>query len=147
MIVVPTNPERLVVTQDFVDASASFLFAFWVEPALLCTWWPAEAIVEPEVGGKYRLSWPKIGMTLHGSVLEIEHAKHLRFSWSWIEDTTDEPLFVDVWFEDIESGARLGLEHGIYDGENATQSDRNEHIEGWQHFLDKLAQAVKIPRN
>ena len=147
MLVLPSGSGELVVMEEFIGVSADELFSFWHETDKLTRWWPAEAVVEPFMGGDYCLSWPKLGMTLFGRVLEIEPPERLAFSWSWLEETPSEPLRVDIEFIPMRNGCRIHLSHGPYDGVNATQTDRAEHAEGWEHFLGKLKSILESPGN
>ncbi len=141
MVIVPTSADRLIVCEEFDGVSPAELFRYWIEPELLCSWWPAVATVEPVVGGVYRLEWPKIGMTLYGSVLALSPGEHFAFSWTWTAECEWLPLRVDIWFAATETGTKIGVEHGPFGPDDA--KDRADILDGWTHFLGKL-QAASI---
>lgn len=115
------------------------LFEFWITPRLLQLWWPASAQVEAEADGSYEFSWPQMDWVLRGEYTEFDPPDLLAFTWKWDHEDVPERL-VTVDFEQTDEGTLLTVRHGSYTLED--EEERNEHSDGWLHFLDRLESAV-----
>jgi uncharacterized protein YndB with AHSA1/START domain len=116
------------------------LFDHWVEAALLRRWWPPQAEVEPCKGGAYHLSWPAMDWHLRGVITRYEPCRALEFTWRWDHDPERPETRVLVSFERASSaGSTLSLRHGPYPASDMGGEMRQEHLEGWLHFLPRLA--------
>jgi len=141
----PSSATTLIVEAHFPHASAQEVFDYWTQPALLQTWWPQEAEIEPQDGGKYHLSWPAMNWHLRGRYTCFEPGKRLAFTWRWDHDeegTRDR--IVSLLFEaEHGNGTRLQLTHGPY---VETPEDQNvrlvHHLAGWLHFLPRLQNCI-----
>ena len=129
---------KLVMAAEFPSTPPQTLFDYWTKPDLLTLWWPGEAETDPRVGGAYRLSWPQMGWELQGHYLEFDPPRTLGFTWQWAHqpDLPTRQVFVD--FESQGEGTHLRVTHGAYMDTEQDQQDRQEHLEGWTHFLLKL---------
>jgi uncharacterized protein YndB with AHSA1/START domain len=137
MIQVPSNSSQVVVLGDFQGFTPDELFNHWVDPVLLVLWWPQVASVDPREGGAYRFEWPERGYDLSGTFTSFEPARHLGMTWSWSHEPAGQPLQVDVYFEPLQEGTRLGIYHGSFGPEEAEA--RQGVAEGWIHFGMLLA--------
>ncbi len=134
------NPSTIKVQGDFGGFTPAELFDYWVDSSLLVRWWPAEATVEPRVGGSYALSWPQQGWHLRGSYTAFEAGRHLGFTWAWDHDAPGtNPTQVDLTFEETDEGTRLTIDHGPWPNTEEAQTERSAVIEGWIHFGMRLA--------
>ncbi|OJU61545.1 MAG: hypothetical protein BGO01_05575 [Armatimonadetes bacterium 55-13] len=137
MLQLPTAQDRIVMTEEFPGFSVEELFAHFVQPDLLCLWWPKEAEVDPHAGGRYHLFWPSMSWSLLGTIYEFVPDERVGFTWIWEGGKpADNPLKVLIGFGRSESGARILLEHGQFEPEDAEA--REGIIEGWIHFGAKL---------
>jgi uncharacterized protein YndB with AHSA1/START domain len=134
----PGDTTHLTFQAEFPHFSVNQLYDHFIRTELLQRWWPPTAVVDAQVGGKYRLSWPEMGWHLYGEYTRLEPGKHLAFTWKW-EHNPDMPTRqVEIAFEPHEAGSLLTLTHGVY-GDNARdREDRQHHVEGWSHFLARL---------
>lgn len=138
MIEVPSSPDRVVVVGEFEGFAPEELFDYFVEPTKLVQWWPQVVTNDPREGGAYRFEWPQPGYYLHGTYTAFARGEHLGFTWTWNHDPgTYEPLQVDLYFQAIDGGTRLGIHHGPFAGEDTAA--RQGVIEGWIHFGMRLA--------
>jgi len=138
---ISTGTEQLILTGE-VAASPESLFRHWVEPDLLAQWWAQEAEIDPRVGGEYVLSWPRMGWNLRGRYTRFEPGKQLGFTWNWDHEPNLPERVVDVRFEPAAGGTRLAITHGPYSDTPEDQQDRQSHLDGWQHFVQRLAEVV-----
>jgi len=137
---IPSSTDQLVVYGDFHGFTPEELFQYWIRPDLMTQWWPKIAEIDSRVGGAYRFSWPDQNWFLQGIYGLLDPGKHLRFSWTWNhEPGVYEPLWVDVYFAEIDLGTRMSIFHGPYTDSESDQSARQGNIEGWIHFCSLLA--------
>jgi uncharacterized protein YndB with AHSA1/START domain len=137
VVQLPSTEERLLVRAEFANLSPAELFDYWVQPELICQWWPQMAEIEAHVGGSYRLSWPQMGWILDGRVTACIPGELLAFTWKWLHETEVPERHVSVTLAPRSSGgSTLIVEHSTYSV--ADQAERQGHLEGWLHFLTQL---------
>ena len=132
--------DDLTIEHAFAGVDADDVFQFWVNPALLQTWWPSSAQVEPHVGGSYEFQWPQMDWVLRGEYVEFDPPDRLAFTWHWDHESLPERL-VTVDFETLDEETLVTVTHGSYTLED--EEERNGHSDGWLHFLEKLESAVE----
>jgi uncharacterized protein YndB with AHSA1/START domain len=139
--VVPSGPEKLVVRGEYANLSPAAMFRLWTSAEQITRWWSPKAEIEPEVGGKFHLSWPDAGWFLRGEITVIEEAKRLGFSWAWHHEKEGAPAReVLVEFGPREGGGCvLTITHGPYGEGEKEEKEREGHLEGWRHVGSKLA--------
>ena len=143
-----TKEEILEVTKNMViDASPEVVFKAITDQNQLTNWFPEQAILETNVGGKMKFSFYKNSKRgnqecgrdrdyFHeGTISEFILNKKISYTW---EDSyePDFPRTVVTWeLEKIDNGkTNLKLVHtGFKTDEKAKQYD-----EGWSHFLNEL---------
>ena len=132
-----SDPDRVIIEATF-PMSQEDLFDHFTKPDLLQLWWPQEATTEPKEGGEYQFSWPTMDHSLRGEYTRFEPPVWLTFTWRWVHQPDLPTREVNAWFSPNESGSALRLEHGYYGTEPEELEDRQNHIDGWLHFLKKL---------
>ena len=132
--------DELTVAGEFPKFTPAELFQHFTDAKLLTKWWPETAEVALRPGGKYVLSWPKMGWVLLGSVKGFEVGKSLSFTWKWKhEGEKAVERLVSVTFTDREGGgANLRLTHGKYADTDADREERAGHLQGWKMMLTRL---------
>ena len=113
------------------------VFEWFVDPSKLTAWWPSEAETEPAVGGAYRMFWSGPDVTLRGRYLAVEPGERLAFTWSWDHDDVP-PREVAVAFAASAGGTQVTVDH-----EAATDQEGIEYVDGWEHFLGRLDEALR----
>jgi uncharacterized protein YndB with AHSA1/START domain len=137
---IPSASDQLVVYGDFHGFTPDELFDHWIDPELVTQWWPRQVVIDPREGGAYRFTWPDQGWFLQGTYGAFVRGKHLRFSWTWnFEPGVYEPLWVDIYFMEIDHGTRMSIFHGPYSDSESDQGARQGNLEGWIHFCSRLA--------
>lgn len=126
-----------VVIRAFFTTAPSQLFDYFVEPERLCQWWTQAAECDVRVGGCYCLSWPEMNWHLRGVFQEMKRGERLVYTWHWDHDGDKPSRLVTLDFMlTAEGGTRLDLLHAAY--EPTDGQERQDHIDGWLHFLPKL---------
>jgi uncharacterized protein YndB with AHSA1/START domain len=143
LAILSTDLSSLTLRDEFPSASPDALFGYWTVPALLCSWWPPLAEVEPLVGGSYAFSWPEAGWRLVGRYTAFEPGQRLGFTWRWLHEPDAPETEVALAFNAMEGGGtRLTLTHGPYDETPGSREMRAGHLEGWTHFLGTLHEVI-----
>ena len=132
-----------LVTRRLIPASPERLFEAWTSPALLCQWWGppggrcTNAIVEPVVGGTYRLDNTLAdgsAVVISGQFTLIDAPRRLAYTWQ-IRPRPDRAELVTVTFEACEAGTEVNVEQGQIPDEHS----KTGHAAGWAACLDRLA--------
>ena len=139
---IETPNSHLIIIAKFPSATTKDLFSHFTEADKLSKWWPQEAETVPREGGMLHLQWPAMKWHLRGSFEVFEPKKNLVFTWQWDHDPIDPPKRVKVRFEEDDDGTTITLEHGNYNSSQEDQVRRQEHIDGWKHFLGELAKRI-----
>lgn len=133
-----------VHVERWVAAQPAEVFAAWTTSAGLSRWWAAgtayrtgEMIVEPRVGGTFRLEMEHIVLPVRhvvgGEVLVFEENRHLAVSWSWLHRPEPSTSRVVMTCVPDGTGTRLCLDHHFPNGVVA-----NEHQRGWRRCVAQL---------
>lgn len=137
MKLLPTSPDRIVMTGEFPGFTPRELFDHFTQPELLTKWWPKEAEIEAKVGGKYWLFWPSQNWVMRGQITDILPGNRLGFTWVWDHGAQGyEPLSVLIGFGATEEGSQILIEHGRFGSED--REARGGIVEGWLHFGAQL---------
>jgi len=139
---VPSTNETLIINAEFPTCSSEKLFLYWIEPDLLQQWWPPIAVVEPRLGGNYRLYWPQMNWCLYGQYTDFAPSKRLAFTWQWEHYPVTEEVVV-TFKPFAQQGSSMTIEHGPYPDTEQGQEDRQNHLDGWMHFVTKLQTLVE----
>ncbi len=138
LVQVETASDRIAILAEFPHTSPEKLFEFWTKPELLKKWWPPVVELQAGSGGAYHFSWPSQNWHLRGRFTDFEKGKSLALSWKWDHESF-EPTVVRLKFEPTgNGGTKLTLHHGDYASSAEGKKTRDEHVEGWMHFLHRL---------
>jgi len=92
-------------------------------------------LMEPQVGGRYRLNARMPDgqqLSVSGTYKEIERPRKIRFTWKWDHD--DHETEVTLVFRLKGTGTEIAMRHaGFRDA-----AGRDSHQSGWVGTLDKL---------
>jgi uncharacterized protein YndB with AHSA1/START domain len=121
-----------------VGASPAAIFPFLTDPAYHVQWMGTEAVIDPRVGGDYRVlvqgKHPAVG-----EFVEVVPDSKVVFTFGW--DEPDHPIpagSTEVEITLIPDGGKttVRLVHrGLPD------DAVSDHTSGWGHYLDRLAVA------
>ncbi len=143
-----TVPDGITVVVRFPKIGPDELFAYWIRPELLKKWWPPEVELEPKLNGHYHFSWPRQNWDLRGEFTEFRKGKALRFTWKWDHEPVDATTVALSFERGEEGGTKLTLKHRGYSDDAVGRKLRDEHLEGWKHFLGELqkqAESRQLP--
>ncbi len=136
-----------------IDAFPEAVFSAISDAQELTQWFPDAAILEPKVGGKFKLSFLKdsknsrmkldMDFINEGKVLEIIQNKKLVHTWQW-QAFSDFPQTIVTWeLEQVNNKTRLTLTHSGFTGKEEGPASLEEHNKGWSFFLNGLISYCK----
>ena len=123
-----------------VEAPEGHVWRALTEGEQLSAWFGAEAEIDPRPGGRYRLSWPRMKWHLRGTYTQFEPGRTLGFTWQWDHEPERPMRHVAVDLTPLPGGGtRVSVTHGFYGSSAADAEEREGHLDGWRHFLGRLA--------
>lgn len=151
-----SDDTELTITRDGAEVAAVLALpgrtpqaalAAFTEPARLRKWWPGELSTDLQPGGVYRVHFAPLGQTMNGVVESYQPGERLAFTWGWAHELDLAGRFlvtVTVSARPESDGTLLALRHGPRPGTVVTprEGEIEGHLEGWEYFLPKLAEAV-----
>ncbi len=129
-----SHPSRLVVEGIIEGLDPAQVTHAFTDPSILTRWWPQEATVSDSA---YVFSWPSMNLTLSGRFTDVEPGRLVAFTWNWEHEPDTPERTVTVVAESRDTGTHVTVTHGDYDVGDS--DERQGHLEGWQHFLSRLA--------
>ncbi len=134
--------DNLIITKN-VACPKSELYAAWVEPEQLKTWWhPMGNMLESirndvKEGGTFRYTFKDNHITIEGTYQKAEEAKLLEYTWNWHftnEPANDANYRLHVAFSESETGSSIKVtQEGLVNEEAASA-----HKKGWEDGLAAL---------
>ncbi|MGI0155971.1 MAG: SRPBCC family protein, partial [Thermoplasmata archaeon] len=89
-------------------------------------------------GGAHDISWPRMNRHLRGRFDRFDPRRVLAFS-AWWEHEPEFTKRAGVSFRAFEESTTVMVEHGEYSELSRDPESRQEHLDGWVHFLGRLA--------
>ncbi len=136
-----------------IDASPEVVFSAISDAQELIQWFPDAAILEPKVGGQFKLSFLKDSKNSRmkldrdfineGKVLEIIQNKKLVHTWKWQAFSDFAETIVTWELEQVDNKTRLTLTHTGFTGKEQGPASLEEHNKGWSFFLNGLISYCK----
>ena len=130
---------NLVSYEITIDASANVVYRHLTERAGLLRWMAVEAVVEPTPGGELRWTHEN-GATMIGRFVELVPDRRVVFRYGWQDDLMGVPpesTTVEIDLAEEQGRTTLVLVH-----RGLAADHRQDHADGWQHFLGRLAALV-----
>ena len=132
-----SSARRIELSGILQGSNPEDVYLSFIDPDWIRRWWADDSEVEPVVDGRLIVRWPSMGWTMPGRYMELVPSRLIEFTWSWDHEPDTPTRTVRVRIEADAAGARLTLTHGEYGAEDI--EERKSHLEGWQHFLPRLA--------
>jgi len=121
-----------------IDAAPEAVFAFLVTDTGMTSWMGQWASLDPVQGGEFAVDIA--GYPVRGMFLEVDPPRRVTVSWGFAGHETLPPGSSTVSFEltSIRAGTRVEVVHT-----DLPEGDVPGHVDGWSHFLPRLARAAK----
>ncbi len=133
----------IVATVTLPNCTPGRALTAFTDPALVARWWRGELKQEPANDGPYTVDFPAIPARLTGRVLSFDPGRSLEFTWSWDDQPPDSTVQITVEPSPDATSALLKLKHGPPTNDGAGQIAHQEHWDGWQYFLPRLAAELR----
>lgn len=134
--------DRIVLELE-MPVSPAEAYRYWTDPELVARWWAPSTSYGSGPEATYRYSWPQQDWHLSGRVVETDPGRRLRPTWRWEHEPQRLERELEVRFAPDGGGTRLTVTHGPYGEAPDEAAERDEHLEGWRHFLPRLAEAAR----
>ncbi len=134
------SKSELTVTALIPNTSPEFVYQCWTVTEHLEKWWVQKVKqleIKPE--GNYEFHWMVNDSTLRGQFKEIQPHQHLSFTWKWdhLPELAERTVKID--FSTVnEQDTKITIWHGPYGETEPEQQERQNHIDGWQFFMEQL---------
>jgi uncharacterized protein (TIGR03086 family) len=127
-----------ITFERLIDATPDEAFALFTEPERLRRWQAVSAAVDLRVGGEYRLTVTPSHIA-SGVFTEIEPGRRVVYTWGWVgsDDPAPGSTTIVVDLEPVGDKTLVRLTH-----EGLTPGQAAGHTEGWNHYVDRLADAA-----
>ena len=133
-----TAEELSLEVETRVEAPPEVVFAYFTDPDRYRRWKGTNAELDPRPGGIYRVEMGSNGWVA-GEYVEVDPPNRIVFTWGWEKDPAlpAGATRVEVTFVADGDATIVRLRHlGFTD-----RAVRDQHAEGWTHFLSRLAVA------
>ena len=139
------NPSALFASK-VIRASRVRVFDAWTNPEAVKQWWGPppyscpNAEIDLRVGGEYRLANQHPSgeiIWISGRFEKVRLAEELVYTWQLSNDPAELTL-LRVLFLDHPLGTEIQLHHEWF----SSTASREEHLQGWEGCLGKLADFV-----
>ncbi len=123
---------RVTIASDTVG-----VFEYLSIPAKLADWFPDQAIMEPQLGGRYHFRWKGKAGVWSGVVTEFVRGNTLAYTWL----PPGEAFETNVRFKVVSQGAETVVEltHSGF----ASSAAQEEAVKTWTFYLRNLKSVVE----
>ena len=130
-----TNNE-IITKEIFIEARPETLFSFFTDADKMVRWMGRQILLEPKIGGKYRIDVNGSDIAM-GEYIEIIPYEKIVMSWGWEKSKLVPPGSSKVEFKltPKENGTCLVLTH--YD---LPVEEIPSHQQGWSHYMPRIKQ-------
>ncbi|WP_417899918.1 SRPBCC domain-containing protein [Bacillus haimaensis] len=127
----------------FIECSPETLFSFFIHPEKMVRWMGRQILLEPKIGGKYRIDINGENIAL-GEYKEIIPNEKIVLTWGWEGSEIMPPgsSTVEFLLTPKQNGTLLMLNHYDIPSEKVTSNNN-----GWTHYMERiklLAEGIDI---
>lgn len=123
-----------ITKEIFIECRPETLFPFFTDPDKMVRWIGRQILLEPRIGGKYRIDINGNDIAL-GEYVEIVPYEKIVMTWGWQNSEVLPPGTSTVEFRltPRDNGTYLVLTHSDLPVEKVTSNDQ-----GWTHYTHRL---------
>ncbi|TMU85129.1 hypothetical protein FGG79_14695 [Bacillus sp. BHET2] len=118
----------------FIESSPETLFSFFIDPDKMNRWMGRNVLLEPKIGGKYRIDINGENVAI-GEYTEIVENEKVVMTWGWKDSDIMPPGSTTVEFLLIpqHEGTLLVLNHYDIPVEKVPSNHK-----GWTHYMERI---------
>lgn len=130
----PLNSNEQITKELYIECRPETLFSFFTDPDKLVRWMGSHVLLEPKIGGKYRIDVNGSDIAM-GEYVEIVPHEKIVMTWGWEKSQQVPPGSSTLEFRLIpkNNGTILQLKH--YD---LPVQEVPSHVQGWNHYMIRL---------
>jgi uncharacterized protein YndB with AHSA1/START domain len=128
------NQNEFLKKEIFIECQPDTLFSFFTDPEKMVRWMGRQILLEPKIGGKYRIDVNGSDIAM-GEYLELIPNEKIVMTWGWEKSKIVPPGSSKVEFKltPQDNGTLLTLTH--YD---LPVEEIASHQQGWTHYMSRL---------
>jgi uncharacterized protein YndB with AHSA1/START domain len=133
----PVSVTRSATLRVTISSDAVGIFNYLSDSKKLTLWFPDQAIIEPQLGGKYHFRWTGAEGVWSGWVTEFIQGNTLGFTWQ----PPDEPVATNVRIKLFPQGAETTVElsHSGFPTSEALEKE----VARWTFYLQNLKSFIE----
>ena len=133
----PVTVMRSAALRIIIASDAVGIFEYLSDSAKLIEWFPDQAIIEPQLGGKYHFRWKDRDGVWSGVVTEFIRGNTLAYTW----EPPGESAETNVRFRVFPQGAEslVELTHSGFTSSTA----QDAAIKAWTFYLQNLKSVIE----
>jgi uncharacterized protein YndB with AHSA1/START domain len=133
----PVSVTRSATLRVTISSDAVGIFNYLSDAKKLILWFPDQAIIEPQLGGKYHFRWNDTPGVWSGVVTEFIRGNTLGFTWQ----PPNDPVVTNVRIKLFPQGAETALElsHSGFLSSDAL----DKSVETWTLYLQNLKSVIE----
>jgi uncharacterized protein YndB with AHSA1/START domain len=130
----PLSSSERITKELFIECRPETLFSFFTDPDKLVRWMGSHVLLEPKIGGKYRIDINGSDIAL-GEYVEIVQNERIVMTFGWEKSKLVPPgsSTLEFLLTPKDKGTVLTLTH--YD---LPVQEIPSHQEGWNHYMTRL---------
>jgi uncharacterized protein YndB with AHSA1/START domain len=125
---------EVITKKIYIQCRPETLFQFFTDPDKMVRWMGGQVLMEPRIGGKYRIDINGHNNPV-GTFVEVLPFKKIILTWGWEHSKLLPPgsSTVEFCFHPQDGGTHLTIKHSDLP---------DEHIllqrDGWTHYINRL---------
>ncbi|NOV01701.1 SRPBCC family protein [Paenibacillus planticolens] len=129
-----TSSSNSLKKEIFIECRPETLFSFFTDPDKLVRWMGRQVLLDPSIGGKFRIDVNGSDIAL-GEYKEIVPNEKIVMTWGWMKSKVVPPGSSTVEFAltPKDNGTLLVLTHY-----NLPAAEVAPHEQGWSHYMSRL---------
>lgn len=130
----PLNSSEQINKEIYIECRPETLFSFFTDPDKLVRWMGSHVLLEPRIGGKYRIDVNGSDIAM-GEYVEIVPFEKIVMTWGWEKSKIVPPGSSTLEFRLIpkDNGTVLLLTHS-----DLPVQEIASHQQGWSHYMTRL---------
>ncbi|MDQ0115857.1 SRPBCC family protein [Paenibacillus harenae] len=129
-----TSNSDTIKKEIFIECRPETLFSFFTDPDKLVRWMGRHVLLDPSIGGKYRIDVNGSDIAM-GEYKEMIPNEKIVMTWGWEKSKIVPPGSSTVEFRltPKDNGTLLVLTHYDLPGTEVAS-----HVQGWTHYMSRL---------
>lgn len=135
----PISSSDPIKKEIFIECRPQTLFSFFTDPDKMVQWMGRHILLEPSIGGKFRIDVNGSDIAI-GEYVELVPNEKIIMTWGWEKSKLVPPGSSTLEFRltPKDNGTVLLLTHSGLPAEEVPS-----HVQGWTHYLSRIQQLAE----